>query len=247
MDTSKLTTKSMEALQGAQALAVRHQHTAVDTDHLLAALLANKEGLAPRLLHRLGVAADKVADRAQQAVAKKARVTGGHDPNQVYVTRPLQELLTRAGDEAGRLKDEYVSIEHLLLAMLEGSHPAQKLLTEFNVSRDALLKALVEVRGNQRVTSQNPEASYEALAKYGVDLVGRARAGKIDPVIGRDEEIRRVVRILSRKTKNNPVLIGEPGVGKTAIAEGLAQRIVAGDVPEWLRDRTVFSLDLGAG
>jgi ATP-dependent Clp protease ATP-binding subunit ClpB len=247
MDTSKLTTKSMEALQAAQGLAVRHQHQAVDTDHLLAALLANKDGLAPKLLHRVGVAPDQLAERASQAVSRRPKVSGpGADPQQVYVTRSLQELLARAGDEATQLKDDYVSIEHLLLAMLEGKHAGATLLADVNVTRAALLKALVDVRGNQRVTSANPEASYEALEKYGIDLVSRARAGKLDPVIGRDEEIRRVVRILSRKTKNNPVLIGEPGVGKTAIAEGLAQRIVAGDVPEWLRDRTIFSLDMGA-
>ena len=248
MDTSKLTTKSIEALQGAQSLAVRHQHTAVDSDHLLASLLQPADGLARRIVHRMGVAADQLADRVADAVARKPRVSGsGHDPNQVYVTRQLQEVLTGGLDEATQLGDEYVSVEHLLLAMLAlPSSAAGKLLADAGLDRDALLRALVEVRGNQRVTSADPEASYEALEKYGVDLVARARSGKMDPVIGRDEEVRRVVRILSRKTKNNPVLIGEPGVGKTAIAEGLAQRIVAGDVPEWLKDRTVFALDMGA-
>ena len=248
MDTSKLTTKSLEALQQAQSLAVRHRHTAVDTDHLLAALLGPPDGLARRLVHRMGVAADQLADRVTEAVARKPRVSGtGHDPHQVYVTRPLQEVLAQGLDEAGQLSDEYVSIEHLLLAMLDRAETAAgKLLSAAGLTRDGLLQALVEVRGNQRVTSADPEASYEALEKYGVDLVARARSGKMDPVIGRDEEVRRVVRILSRKTKNNPVLIGEPGVGKTAIAEGLAQRIVAGDVPAWLTDRTVFSLDMGA-
>jgi len=248
MDTSKLTTKSVEALQAAQSLAVRHQHTAVDTDHLLAALLQPTDGLARRIVHRMGVAADQLAETVAAAVARKPRVSGtGHDPNQVYVTRQLQEVLTRGLDEATQLSDEFVSVEHLLLAMLDLSDSAAgKLLADAGLSRDALLSALVEVRGNQRVTSADPEASYEALDKYGTDLVARARSGKMDPVIGRDEEVRRVVRILSRKTKNNPVLIGEPGVGKTAIAEGLAQRIVAGDVPEWLKDRTVFALDMGA-
>ncbi len=248
MDTSKLTTKSIEALQGAQSLAVRHQHQAVDTDHLLAALLQPTDGLARRLVHRMGVAADQFTETVTEAVRRKARVSGtGHDPNQVYVTRQLQEVLTKGGDEATQLSDEFVSVEHLLLAMLSmPQSEAGKLLASVNLTRDGLLSALVEVRGNQRVTSANPEASYEALEKYGVDLVARARTGKMDPVIGRDEEVRRVVRILSRKTKNNPVLIGEPGVGKTAIAEGLAQRIVAGDVPEWLKDRTVFALDMGA-
>jgi ATP-dependent Clp protease ATP-binding subunit ClpB len=248
MDTNQLTTKSVEALQQAQSLAVRHQHQAVDSDHLLASLLTPTDGLARRLLHRMGVAGDRFADQVADAVKRKPRLSGsGHDPNQVYVTRSLQEVLTRAHDEATQLTDEYVSIEHLLLAMLAlPDSAAGKLLAAQGLQRDGLLAALVEVRGNQRVTSANPEASYEALEKYGVDLVARARSGKMDPVIGRDEEVRRVVRILSRKTKNNPVLIGEPGVGKTAIAEGLAQRIVAGDVPKWLEDRTVFALDMGA-
>ncbi|MEQ1567041.1 MAG: ATP-dependent chaperone ClpB [Myxococcota bacterium] len=248
MDTQKLTQKSLEALQRAQSLAVRHGHTAVDSDHLLSALLADKDGIVPRLVGRTQVRPDVLAARLEAALAKKPKVSGaGADPSAVYITRQLNELLVRAEDHASRLKDDYVSVEHLVLAAFDDPQgAAAKVMAEVGLTKDAVLQALVEVRGNQRVTSANPEASYEALEKYGVDLVKRARGGKTDPVIGRDAEIRRVVRILSRKTKNNPVLIGEPGVGKTAIAEGLAQRIVSGDVPEWLKDRTVFSLDMGA-
>ncbi|MCB9685528.1 MAG: ATP-dependent chaperone ClpB [Alphaproteobacteria bacterium] len=248
MDTSKLTQKSLEALQRAQSLAVRYGHQAVDTDHLLAALLQDKEGVAPRLIGRTSVRPEVLLSRTEAQIAKRPKVSGpGASGDGVYVTRALNELLTRALDHAGRLKDEYVSVEHLVLAMFDDpKSEAGRVLAEVGLTSDAVLEALQAVRGNQRVTSQNPEASYEALAKYGTDLVARARSGKLDPVIGRDAEIRRTIRILSRKTKNNPVLIGEPGVGKTAIAEGLAQRIVAGDVPEWLKDRTVFALDMGA-
>jgi len=248
MDMNKLTKQSIEALQAAQGLAVRHRHTAIDTEHLLAAMLATQDGLAARILQRAGLATDTLAERVDAAVARKARLSGpSAGPDQVGLTRALHELMGRAEEEAAQLKDDYTSLEHLLLAMLDDtSDGAGKLLAESDLTRDVLLQGLQAVRGNQRVTSQDPEATYEALEKYGVDLVKRARDGKMDPVIGRDEEIRRVIRILSRKTKNNPVLIGEPGVGKTAIAEGLAQRIVKGDVPGWLKDRTVFSLDMGS-
>ncbi|MEQ1501886.1 MAG: ATP-dependent chaperone ClpB, partial [Myxococcota bacterium] len=248
MDTNKLTQKSLEALNKAQSLAVRYGHTAVDTEHLMAALLDDREGIVPRLIARTQVRPDVLTARFEAALQKKPKVSGsGYDPNAVYLARPLSELLARAEDHAKQLKDDYVSVEHLVLAAFDDPKGgAGKVFAEVGLTRDELLKALVEVRGNQRVTSANPEASYEALAKYGTDLVARAKSGKMDPVIGRDDEIRRVIRILSRKTKNNPVLIGEPGVGKTAIAEGLAHRIVSGDVPEWLKDRTIFSLDLGA-
>ena len=249
MDRNRLTQKSQEALAAAQKLAVERGQREVDVEHLLAALLAAPEGLAPRLLARLDAPATDLAEALEQELARRPAVTGGGtESGKIYVTQRLQKALASAGDEAKRLKDEYVSVEHLLLAIVEETPAgiAARLLKTHGVTKDRLLQALTAVRGSQRVTSADPEAAYEALEKYGVDLVARARAGKLDPVIGRDAEIRRVIRILSRKTKNNPVLIGEPGVGKTAIVEGLAQRIVRGDVPEWLKDRALFSLDMGA-
>jgi ATP-dependent Clp protease ATP-binding subunit ClpB len=247
MDPNRMTQKSLEALNRAQSLAVRLGHQSVDGEHLMAALMQDPDGIVPRVIARTPVRVDVLSGRLDAALSKKPRVSGtGHDPNAVYVTRGLSELMSRAEDHAKRLKDDYISVEHLLLAAFEDRTGVGKVLADVGLTQDQILQALVEVRGNQRVTSQNPEASYEALEKYGSDLVERARKGKMDPVIGRDEEIRRVIRILSRKTKNNPVLIGEPGVGKTAIAEGLAHRIVGGDVPEWLKDRTIFSLDMGA-
>ncbi len=249
MDINKLTLKSQEALQAAQTRALRFGHQQADSEHLLAALLEQPEGLVPRLLGRLDVAVEPLARHLEEELARRPSVSGpGAEAGKIYLTERLQQALVRAEDEAKRLKDEYVSVEHLLLALIEqgASTAAGRALAEHGVTRDRVLSALTAVRGSQRVTSASPEASYEALEKYGVDLVAQARRGKLDPVIGRDAEIRRVVRILSRKTKNNPVLIGEPGVGKTAIVEGLAQRIVRGDVPEWLKDRAVFSLDMGA-
>ena len=247
MDLSKLTQKSQEALQTAQEEAVGLGHQQVDTLHLLEALRSQEGGLVPRLLERLEVSG--LEDRIAAELAKLPKVSGSAtEAGKIYVTQPLQETFVRAQKEAKRLKDEYVSVEHLLLALLEGTgnDAAAKVLKASGVGRDALLEQLHKVRGHQRVVSATPEGTYEALEKYGVDLVAQARDGKMDPIIGRDAEIRNVVRILSRKTKNNPVLIGEPGVGKTAIVEGLAQRIVRGDVPEWLKDRSVFSLDMGA-
>ena len=249
MDLSKLTQKSQQAVQEAQALAIRHSHQQVDVEHLLLALLDEEDGLFPRLLRRMDVATAAFRASVGEAVERLPQVGGsGVELGKVYITPRLQQLLVAAQDQAKRLKDEYISVEHLVLAMLETGkkQPAGRLLAEHGIDRDRFLAALSSVRGNQRVTSANPEAAYEALEKYGIDLVAEARRGKLDPVIGRDSEIRRVIRILSRKTKNNPVLIGEPGVGKTAIVEGLAQRIVRGDVPEWLKDRSVFSLDMGA-
>src|SRR5687767_12894432 len=248
MDLNKLTQKSRDAVAGAQSLAVRLGHQEVDTEHLLAALLAQPDCLAPRLLQRLEAAPAKVAAEVEEELRRRPSVSGGGtEAGKIYVTQRLQQALVRAQDEAKRLRDEYVSVEHLLLALTaQESGPAAAVLKRHGVTHDALLEALRAVRGSQRVTSADPEAAYEALSKYGVDLVAEVRRGKLDPVIGRDEEIRRVMRILSRKTKNNPVLIGEPGVGKTAIVEGLAQRIVRGDVPEWLKDRAVFSLDMGS-
>ncbi len=249
MDLNRLTQKSQEALARAQAGAAERGHQEADVEHLLAALLAQPEGLVPRLLTRLEVEPKNLAESIEAELAKRPKVGGsGVESGKIYVTQRLQKLLGAAESAAKRLKDEYVSVEHLALAILDESPAGSsaKLLKQFGVTRESFLQALTAVRGSQRVTSAEPEAAYEALAKYGVDLVQQARLGKLDPVIGRDAEIRRVVRILSRKTKNNPVLIGEPGVGKTAIVEGLAQRIVRGDVPEWLQDRALFSLDLGS-
>ena len=249
MDINRLTQKSQEALQSAQTKALRFGHQEVDGEHLLLALLEQPEGLVPRLLARMDVPAATLVTETERELTRRPSVSGpGMEAGKIYVSNRLQKVFLRAEDEAKRLKDEYVSVEHLVLAMIEegSSVPAGRLLAQLGVTRDRFLAALTAVRGNQRVTSAMPEVAYEALDKYGVDLVAQARRGKLDPVIGRDAEIRRVVRILSRKTKNNPVLIGEPGVGKTAIVEGLAQRIVRGDVPEWLKDRSVFSLDMGA-
>jgi ATP-dependent Clp protease ATP-binding subunit ClpB len=249
MDINKLTQKSQEALQSAQTKALRYGHQEVDGEHLLLALLEQPEGLIPRLLSRMEVPAEPLKAEVERELARRPKVSGpGAEAGKIYLTQRLQQIMVRAEDEAKRLKDEYVSVEHLLLAMIEegSSSPVGRILASFNLNRNAFLSALTAVRGNQRVTSAMPEVAYEALEKYGVDLVAEARRNKLDPVIGRDAEIRRVIRILSRKTKNNPVLIGEPGVGKTAIVEGLAQRIVRGDVPEWLKDRALFSLDMGS-
>jgi ATP-dependent Clp protease ATP-binding subunit ClpB len=246
MDPNRLTQKSQEALASAQTVATRLDQTEVDNEHLLIALLEEPDGLVPRLLGQLDVNVEALSAATEQAVARRPKVTGpGASPGQVYVTKRLSRLIETADAEARRLKDEYVSVEHLVLALLDEG-PAADLLAEHGVTTDGFLGALTQIRGNQRVTSATPEASYEALEKYGRDLTVDARSGKLDPVIGRDTEIRRVIQILSRKTKNNPVLVGEPGVGKTAIVEGLAQRIMRGDVPEGLRDKTLFELDMGS-
>ncbi|HBZ57512.1 MAG TPA: type VI secretion system ATPase TssH, partial [Syntrophobacteraceae bacterium] len=218
MDFNKFTVKSQEALQAAQTKAVRYGHLEVDGEHLLLVLLEQGDGLVPRLLQKMGVPLDVLRNRLEQELERKPRVAGpGTESGKVYITQRLNQLLVKAEDEAKGLKDEYVSVEHILLAFIEeaGATPAGKILREFGVGRDQFLKSLIEIRGHQRVTSATPETTYEALQKYGRDLVEEARSNKLDPVIGRDSEIRRVVRILSRKTKNNPVLIGEPGVGKT--------------------------------
>jgi ATP-dependent Clp protease ATP-binding subunit ClpB len=249
VDMNRLTQKSQEALHDAQTKALRYGHTEVDGEHLLLALLEQDNGLIPRLLETAGADVPGLHAALETELGRRPRVSGpGVDPGQVRITQRLSRLLDGADREAKRLKDEYVSVEHLALALIdEGSATAAgRLLKEHRVTRDGFLTALTRLRGNQRVTSAMPEGTYEALEKYGRDLVDEARTGKMDPVIGRDHEIRRVVQILSRKSKNNPVLIGDPGVGKTAIVEGLAQRIVRGDVPEGLKDRTIFSLDMGA-
>ncbi|MFE5144083.1 ATP-dependent chaperone ClpB [Streptomyces fagopyri] len=249
MDMNRLTQKSQQAVQEAQTIAGRLNQTEVDGEHLLLALLDQPDGLIARLADGTGADTQALRSALSDELARRPKVTGpGATPGQVYVTQRLARVLDSAEQEAKRLKDEYVSVEHLLLALAdEGSRTvAGRLLKRFGVTEDAFLAALTRIRGNQRVTSATPEASYEALEKYGRDLVAEARGGRMDPVIGRDAEIRRVIQILSRKTKNNPVLIGDPGVGKTAIVEGLAQRIVRGDVPDGLRDRTIFSLDMSS-
>lgn len=249
MNLEKFTNNSKAAVRDSHALTLRRNHQLVEPEHMFRALVDDSAGLISRLFEKMDVPVSELVKAVDLALDKIPAVTGsGAASKEIGVTTRYAQVLIRAEDEAERLKDEYVSVEHLMLALLgeEKNSGVGKLVSQFNLDRDRFLTALIEVRGNQRVTTADPESSYDALSKYGTDLVALARENKLDPVIGRDSEIRRTIRILSRKTKNNPVLIGEPGVGKTAIVEGFAQRIVNGDVPEWLKDRTIFSLDLGA-
>ena len=243
MNIQKFTQKSMEAVQGCEKLAYEYGNQEIEQEHLLYSLLTIDDSLILKLVEKMEINKEAFLNRSRQAIEKRVKVQGG----QVYIGKDLNQVLISAEDEAKALGDEYVSVEHIFLSMLK--HPnkeIKEIFREYGINRERFLQVLSSVRGNQRVTSDNPEATYDTLAKYGQDLVEKARDQKLDPVIGRDAEIRNVIRILSRKTKNNPVLIGEPGVGKTAVVEGLAQRIVRGDVPQGLKDKKLFALDMGA-
>ena len=248
MNAQKFTQKSLEAIQEAQNLSVEHQNMQLEEEHLLLALLTQEQGLIPQLLLKMNVSVESVQKDARRAVEALPHVTGsGREAGKIYISADVDKVLNAAEKNADGMKDDFVSVEHIFLALLGDANDAlDKIFRAYHITKDGLLKVLMSVRGNTRVTNDSPESTYDALKKYGTDLVERARSKKLDPVIGRDDEIRNVIRILSRKTKNNPVLIGEPGVGKTAIAEGLAQRIVRGDVPHSLKDKTIFSLDMGA-
>ena len=248
MNTNQFTQKTMEALQAAQRLAIEYSNQALEQEHMLVALTQQQDGLIPQLLTKMNVDPGTFEAAAAEKVSQLPHVTGsGRDPDKVYISNELDQALTAAEKQAQQMKDEYISVEHVFMGMLQRpGRVAGELFKQFGITPEKFMQVLSAVRGNQRVTTDNPESTYDALKKYGQDLVEAARANKLDPVIGRDSEIRNVIRILSRKRKNNPVLIGEAGVGKTAIAEGLAQRIVRGDVPEGLKDRTIFSLDMGA-
>ena len=247
MNLQNFTQKSQEAIQNAQNLAIRNNHQQLEQIHLLTALLQQDGGLVPQLLRKMDITVESLQAAAQAELRKLPGVTGAREADKIYISNDLNQTLIAAQDRAEHMKDEFISVEHLFLGLLDTARGSVKnLLSTYRIQADEAMKALQAVRGNQRVTSDSPEGTYDALEKYGTDLVKRAREQKMDPVIGRDEEIRNVIRILSRKTKNNPVLIGEPGVGKTAIAEGLAQRIVKKDVPKALQDKSVFALDMGA-
>ena len=243
MNISKFTQKSQEVVQGCEKIAMDHGHQEIGQEHMLSAMMTVDDSLIRKLIEKMGIAPEAFQAQIEGLLQKRPKVVGGD----LRIDKYLNEALIYAEDEAKRMGDEYVSVEHLFLSVL--AHPSKEikqLFKQCQIDRERFLQVLSEVRGNQRVTSDNPEATYDTLEKYGTDLVERAKDGKLDPVIGRDAEIRNVVRILSRKTKNNPVLIGEPGVGKTAAVEGLAQRIVRGDVPEGLKDKKIFALDMGA-
>lgn len=243
MNIQKFTQKSIEAVNSCEKIAMEYGNQELEQEHLLYSLLTIDDSLILKLIEKMEINKDYFVGRVETALAKRVKVQGG----QPYVGQYLNKVLISAEDEAKRMGDEYVSVEHLFLSLIQNPNKEIKeIFREYGITRERFLKTLSEVRGNQRVTSDNPEATYDTLEKYGQDLVEKARNQKLDPVIGRDNEIRNIIRILSRKTKNNPVLIGEPGVGKTAVVEGLAQRIVRGDVPQGLKDKKIFSLDMGA-
>ena len=248
MNNNQFTEKSREALQNAQQLTVEYQNQEMAQEHLACALLSDPQGLIPQLLTKMGKNPQEILSRLQTMIARIPKVTGsGREADKIYISNDVDRALIAAKERAEQMKDEYMSVEHLFMGLLEKPTRAMKELWDsYAITLNAFLPVLQSVRGNSRVTGETPEDTYDALAKYGTDLTAAARNQKLDPVIGRDNEIRSVIRILTRKTKNNPVLIGEPGVGKTAIAEGLAQRIVRGDVPDSLKDRTVFCLDMGS-
>lgn len=243
MNINKFTQKSLQAVQNCERIAMDYGNQEIAQEHLLYALLTQDDSLIAKLMEKMGLDKNLIINRVEEAIQKRPKVQGG----QQYVGQDLNKALIHGEDEAKAMGDEYVSVEHLFLSIMKyAGKEVKALFREMGISREGFLQALSTVRGNQKVTSDNPEDTYDTLNKYGTDLVERAREQKMDPVIGRDSEIRNVIRILSRKTKNNPVLIGEPGVGKTAVVEGLAQRIVRGDVPEGLKEKTIFSLDMGA-
>ena len=248
MNIEKFTQKSIEAIKSAQSMAGENGNNSIGEEHLLAALLSQADGLVGEIIKSIGASPETLLSKTEEEISKMPKISGsGYDPNNIYISQELNKALTAAEKQANKMQDDYVSVEHILLGLIENPNDTVgRLFREQNITEPRVLEALKSIRGNQKVKSDNPEDTYDVLKKYGTDLVQRAREHKLDPVIGRDEEIRNVIRILSRKTKNNPCLIGEPGVGKTAIAEGLALRIVSGDVPDNLKNHTIFSLDLGA-